>query len=1038
MAPVPQPAMISSSYDSLSASSDFPVNNFFDDEEMQDNLASPADQGFSVPGADDDGLSFMAQEGAVGGDFDVNAYVQDVNNRDLEAGDKADDAVDYAGISDDDDLPDEVAPRGGPVQQPQSLLSGIEDVATDGDLDDLFGDGPSSPVVTSHDINSTQRKPDPNEDSDLASEHDDVPTRLTIRPDIDTVEDATGAWAQQQSLLGFGRVEKVADITEKSAEEMIKEDYPNYAPDELPYFQRLFPPKNAQFLGKTPLKPPKPIRPTKVNLELDQDQKLIFNSAIIPAKRSWEDDERIVVINAHATAPQDEEESEDELDLDEPLPGGVTMQDLEIICADFDTLSGLAESEGELDDLVGKIATADAEMFDFSSSDRPAKRRRLGLTPHEIVSTHHFDMPSFDDPERMTQRIAQKVVLDLNDPHLLVEEVDPEIVRAKAQAADLEKGSKTVKDLLQERFNWSNDAEYDLLKQNHQHKIRSTLGNLSVEHSSPALRLQFPYYKVKMDIVQARKFHRPAISFRPMMTFTFEKPARLKRKHMKGKKVKELFASTKDLSLGDNSTALLLEYSEEHPMMMSQIGMGNRIMNYYRRQTKEDASRPKSDVGETVVLLPEDKSPFSIFGHIDPGETVTTLYNSMYRAPVFDQEPPSQDFMIIRSRTGMDGDQFFFRNIDNVYVVGQELPSVTVPGPHSRVVTTASKNRLKTISYRIIRRKKSQRLKVEDVTKHFPETTDMQNRQKMKEFMSFSKEHKEWEMKPGDPIPDEEQIQTLIRPEEVCLLESMQVGQQYLHDAGYNDEDDEEDEAKEADDQTLEQEMAPWKTSKNFIHATQGKAMLKLHGDGDPSGRGEAFSFMKTSMKGGFKAIGESVMHRMSEKKELGGHSYNVARQQRAYEDSIRRVWDAQKASLSSRIENSDTEIDDGVDGAEEEHSFNGYNKSNPRAENITPVASRRREDDSVTSYSRRSAGSSNHRLLKISRTLKRNNRQEKEDTVLDDPAVIKLYLRKRRQIEEASTRCVIMSFFSPNILTAAKCNRLQANRGCRDRCAWF
>lgn len=46
---------------------------------------------------------------------------------------------------------------------------------------------------------------------------------------------------------------------------------------------------------------------------------------------------------------------------------------------------------------------------------------------------------------------------------------------------------------LNQRYNVSNDEAYDLLKANHQSKVRSTLGTLSVEHSLPAVRLQWPY-----------------------------------------------------------------------------------------------------------------------------------------------------------------------------------------------------------------------------------------------------------------------------------------------------------------------------------------------------------------------------------------------------------------------------------------------------------------------------------------------------------------------------------------------------------------
>ena len=980
---------------------------FEEDEEKGNTGVSPFGGGVAMPmeNDNDDELGDLLKQ--AGGTLDLNS----LNDGPLDLGGEAKvaTAVDYEDISDDDDdLPDEETLSGGPVQPPIAPLPGIADYAGDYD-DDLFGDGPSSPAGAADGQRSFIDVASRNEDenSDLASEHDDAVPTTAQGLDQEVEEDKLAQYRIQKAL--FAQSGKIAPTTqEENIDEWIKHDFPGYDRNEIPHFLKLFPPKPRQFIGKTPLKPPKPVRPTKVNLELDQDQKASFNSSTLPRKRPWEGDDSVVPIEVPSEVKEDTESTEEESDIDEQLPGGYTMQDLEIMCADFDPLSPAAGSDAETEDVSPWVVGDDAEIFgfeDFAEASRATKKRKTGMGPRDIVSIRQYDMPNFDDPERLTHKLSRKVVLDLNDPQLLIEEVSADVARAKVQSGDLNRGSKTVNDLLLERFNHSNDAEYDLLKQNHQHKIRSTLGTMSVEHSVPALRLQYPYYKVKLDILEARKFHRPAMLFKPMTPIHFMKPNKIKKKHNKGKRTKELYAATKDLSLGDNSTALLLEYAEEHPMVMSQIGMGVKVINYYRRKTKDDTSRPKSDVGDTAVLLPEDKSPFHVFGHIDPGETVKALYNTMYRAPIYEQEPRSQDFLVVRSQTGMNGSQHFLRNVDHLCVVGQEFPSINIPTPHSRVVTTTSKNRLKAISFRIIRRKKNKRLRVEDVTKHFPDTTDMQNRQKMKEFMTFSKEHKEWEMKSGEYIPDEEQIQNLIKPEDVCLLEATQVGQQYLHDAGYGDDDDDEDDEKEGESQSLEQELAPWKQSKNFLQATQGKAMLKLHGEGDPSGRGEAFSFMKTSMKGGFKAIGESVMDKLTEKKELGGHSYNVARQQRAYEDSIRRVWESQKAALSSTIEHSDAEIDDGVDGMEE--NVGGYNRPTPRSQTTTPAPFARRDDASVTSFSRRSVNSQSQKFLKITRTVQKGDQTVTEEYIEEDPAVIKQYRKRRKDLDMATSAYV-------------------------------
>lgn len=984
------------------------LDGLFDDDEVADSgAATPLDQSLNLPGDTNDELSALLNEG--GGGEGLNW--DELNSRELEQGEKADDAVDYEDIGDDESLPEEEPTQDAPTDISTDLLPGIEDSALDGlDDDDLFG--PSSPILPSEPQPVTApSKPvdkpirDGDQESDLASEHEDDAITQDIsvfQPELDEIDDAQ--YRIQLALFAQSGKGYIPTTEEENIEEWLKLEFPGFKRGETPFFNKLFPPRPHKWLGKAPLKAPKPVRPTKVNLEIEPDQKVAFSSvAAVTAIETASD-----VVRTHEPVEvQEVEESSEESDLDEPLPGGLTMHDLEFMCTNFDTLSHLAPSDDEVVEIRPRVVDSDEEMFgfdDFEDVEQPRKKRRLGPNAREIVAIHQFDIPSLDNPEQKTAKFASRVILDLNDPDLLVEDVDPEAVKARIRPGEKTTTVKTLKDRLQQRFKTSNDAEYDLLKQNHQHKVRGQLTNLTIEHSLPAIRLQYPYYQVRLSLQELRNFHRKKMHFKHPIAFS--QPAKIKRKHQKHKSIKELYPLTKDLSMADNSSMMLLEYSEEHPVMLSQTGMGNKIINYYRKRSKDDNTRPKHEIGETSVLLPEDKSPFHIFGHIEQGENITALYNSMYRAPIFSQEAKSNDFLVIRESTGTSGQRHYLRNLDNIYVVGQELPSTTVPGTHSRMVTTASKNRLKAISYRIARKKKSQRIRVEEVTKHFPDTTDMQNRQKMKEFMVFNKEHKEWEMKTGEQLPSEENIQSLLRPEDICLLESMQVGAQYLQDSGYADNDDEDDgKDKENDTDSVEQQLAPWRTTKNFLQATQGKAMLKLFGEGDPSGRGEAFSFIKTSMKGGFRPIGGSAQDAIALKKELGGHSYNVARQQRSYEESIRAIWDKQKASLGSIIEPSDLDMDGDVDAQEDKYPDRASIAATPISGAHTPATSRRRDDETATSFSRRSVNSQSQKALKIVRAVKKDGEIVEEVHFETDPAVIKQYLKFKEMEEIQATR---------------------------------
>jgi hypothetical protein len=189
-----------------------------------------------------------------------------------------------------------------------------------------------------------------------------------------------------------------------------------------------------------------------------------------------------------------------------------------------------------------------------------------------------------------------------------------------------------------------------------------------------------------------------------------------------------------------------------------------------------------------------------------------------------------------------------------------------------------------------------------------------------------------WRLKPNWVVPSKAEMLKMVGPEQIVLSESMQVGQRHLQDAGYSGTQD----TGGGDDDShlsIEQQLAPWITTKNFIFATQAKAMLRLHGDGDPTGRGEAFSFIRVSMKDIFVKAGEDYEQKLglsflrsrlglladilfrfvaeAENRPKSAHRYNVAEQQLIYKSEIERIWKAQFASLSRKDEPQLTDDED-------------------------------------------------------------------------------------------------------------------------------
>jgi hypothetical protein len=495
--------------------------------------------------------------------------------------------------------------------------------------------------------------------------------------------------------------------------------------------------------------------------------------------------------------------------------------------------------------------------------------------------------------------------------------------------------------------------------------------------------------------------------FQPHGKVTFEKKlGHTKLKNLKGQDTQTTFAMASDLSLADNSTMLLVEYSEECPLILSNFGMGNRLINYYRRKDEDDKERPKLDLGETHVLLPNDMSPFSRFGKVEPGNTVPTLHNSMFRAPVFKHTPKSTDFLVIRNQTGTYGSKYYLRNVDNLHVVGQQFPSVEVPGVHSRKVTSVAKNRLKVLAFRLYSKHKATNHKQpwvgnQEITEHYPGSEISQNRTKMREIMNYNKENMTWEPKPNDELLglDDKGLRAQISPEDICLLDSMQVGHRQLLDASHGRDIDVDGDAN--DGATLEEKLAPWRASKNFLAACGDNGMIALHGEGDPTGRGEGFSFVKISMKGGFQAPGESVDAKINaeRKKAQTGHSYNVDDQKKAYASTIDRIWNAQQQSLSSTVEPG---LDTDMSGIEDGNDA-GYSAvaRTPYSEAPTPAGLSRRGDDESASQFSRVSNVPTGRVLKITR-IKPDKYGKMTETheFVDDERVARLYVKIQQESE--------------------------------------
>ncbi|GJE86188.1 atypical/TAF1 protein kinase [Phanerochaete sordida] len=565
--------------------------------------------------------------------------------------------------------------------------------------------------------------------------------------------------------------------------------------------------------------------------------------------------------------------------------------------------------------------------------------------------------------------------------------------RQPASDARPKKRLRTDQAQIKDKFNLSNDQFYEVSKDGGRHRVRQTFGQLVVEHAYPAQKLQLPFFKTRLSKQEARSFHRPALQFPANVELHFAKVRTAKkkkdkagRKIGKGGNVGEGLHRTGDLSLRDTSNFVMWEFSEEHPPIISNFGMGSILVNYYRKKNEKDEHIPKYDLGEPIVIEPQDESPFMKFGYVYPGQTMPALYNNLIRAPLFRHKPYSTDFLVIKNTVKSDT-KYYIREIKNLFTVGQTYPVTEVPGPHSRKITNTIKHRLQIIAFKLLQKSVEERLKISRLMKYFPDQNELQMRQRLKEFMEYHRRGPHqgfWRLKSNWTIPSDADMLKMVTPEQVVLAESMQVGQRHLQDSGYsyNGEVAEDDEGN----LSIEQQLAPWITTKNFLFATQAKAMLRLHGEGDPTGRGEAFSFVRVSMKDIFVKAGEDYDQKLAEaeSRPKSAHRYNVAEQQLIYKSEIERIWKAQYDSLSRKDEPQLT------DKEKEDDSKKAVVPTSPAFSRASSAAPQREG----------TPGSTERKILRI----KRKVDGEWQTEIVRDVAVINAYVKKRQAMEEENT----------------------------------
>ena len=364
------------------------------------------------------------------------------------------------------------------------------------------------------------------------------------------------------------------------------------------------------------------------------------------------------------------------------------------------------------------------------------------------------DQNSSTDNSNINSNTGEKD-MNMTDDHEIQEELDP--------------------------YNLSLDALYIKRKSSRRKKIRKA----KIYHSPVALKLSMVRPYLSKEALEY--FHKPRTQTIPDL---FPCNVELAPPHVPPKLTSTvtdsgMFKKKSDLSSCDGDL-IMLEYIEKRPLVLMNIGMASKFVNYTRKKDDDDEdSDNEFEIGETVTLERNDDSPF--LGEVAPGQTVRSFDNNLFRVPLAQHESPATDFLLIKSR---DDKKLTIRPLPEIYCTGQIQPMLEVPAPNSRAANNFRKNRLQAFIYRFFKRKSKkypQRLRIADVCAAFPWHSDANVRKYLKQTADFQRGGDDsgwWTLKKDLKLPTEEQLQSMTDPENLCLFESMRVGLNHLQNLG--------------------------------------------------------------------------------------------------------------------------------------------------------------------------------------------------------------------------------------------------------------
>eukprot|EP00803_Ostreobium_quekettii_P003410 evm.model.scf_125.2 EVM.evm.TU.scf_125.2 scf_125:22519-35862(+) len=343
------------------------------------------------------------------------------------------------------------------------------------------------------------------------------------------------------------------------------------------------------------------------------------------------------------------------------------------------------------------------------------------------------------------------------------------------------------------------------------------------------------------------------------------------------------FVKRKDLTAVDGHT-IVMEYLEEHPLLLGYSGMGVTLQTWYQAKDASDTGdqmlieqNPKGKrwkLGAVKMLNSGETTPF--LGGLQGGTSQLAVESPMFRSVSVAHDTAPTDFLLIRSPAG----SLSLRKIKGTVAVGQQQPLIKIPQPAVSTIKDFEERRLVVYACRKLRQKAHKLEKggegaaaevtVEELSALFQGLSESVIKARLKDKCSCIPKRGEegsFVLRQGATLPSEQELRQRLTPEDVCAFDGMRRYRARLANMGLRDPGKffhvSQDKWKLALELLPEAkhpaalaimhafQNTPWHLSEGYHSWKGGRGQVVVAGPGDPTGRGLGISYLKEQIRKG-------------------------------------------------------------------------------------------------------------------------------------------------------------------------------------------